>query len=860
MKPALDTNTMIALRGHLKQQEDKKWKWQGLWAFGSMPVVTSKSGKNPSTRPFNYTWIESESATNVLVPSLIVHDDHVEDEDDSVEDISMGLSTDNDPGIALTKKSTIKTTGPAVDTASPSVDMNNVVITKSVMVDVNKYQVNANDNAISEASTKIMGIEEKEEPSTSKTTEPIQMDFIKNKQADVLSPNMPGKIRGKGSVEGTEESKSLETMTTTQSGTMDTTPSNETDLQRMPPPQPKLSSRGITFATTSAEEPSYTEGHTLYPGKISPDGNWTGYFENASKRKDRNSSRVSEHFSIFFNATPAKDARILFLDDDDKIEDIEDFDRLNDDHSSDIPTKFDDMRGAVTTEKIMKDHEVLLNSKPPIKAKIKKSIRPGLLPPGFVHVRGMGTNQFGTFELLGALDLTTSILECQRMYVVTPDNTKAATSRKKVVATRQKTSDGAQRPYSTRKRQLTWQRRSSMSDDEDEVIGMKRFSSAKKRPRAISDAKSQLAMVSPRPAELSNFSCPVSTKRPSPTVPSADVANGPKKRTPVASKISIPVGGIKVPPVSGIKVPPVGDPNQARWRAAHFFYYQRHDSVSEENYGNSYGAAASFVVYEGEMLNGGCQRDGRGICLFNNGMLYEGEWKRNKEHGKGTLMTADRRRIMYEGEWERGRLHGQGTYFYSDDTLAQSSRNTHVDSRYIGEFKENARHGVGKYFLPDGSTYEGEWRDNEMSGQGTFCWSDGSMYVGLWKGGKRHGIGALTSSDGFTYDGMWIQNTMEGRGIAGYPSGQRYEGLWSNGRREGRGTIVFTNGAVYEGRFRDDCMEGQGTMKMSQNVSVPTRASSHNYEAGPDDWMIPISFQSDIGHIHQKAGFTVGGE
>ena len=27
-----------------------------------------------------------------------------------------------------------------------------------------------------------------------------------------------------------------------------------------------------------------------------------------------------------------------------------------------------------------------------------------------------------------------------------------------------------------------------------------------------------------------------------------------------------------------------------------------------------------------------------------------------------------------------------------------------------------------------------------------------------------------------------------------------------------------------------------------------------------DDWMIPIQFQSDISSIHQKAGFTEGGE
>ena len=48
----------------------------------------------------------------------------------------------------------------------------------------------------------------------------------------------------------------------------------------------------------------------------------------------------------------------------------------------------------------------------------------------------------------------------------------------------------------------------------------------------------------------------------------------------------------------------------------------------------------------------------------------------------------------------------------------------------------------------------------------------------------------------------------------------------------------------------------------STNNPVPdggTEAGSFSEEAKPD-FMIPLSFQSDMGHIHQKAGFTVGGE
>jgi hypothetical protein len=139
-------------------------------------------------------------------------------------------------------------------------------------------------------------------------------------------------------------------------------------------------------------------------------------------------------------------------------------------------------------------------------------------------------------------------------------------------------------------------------------------------------------------------------------------------------------------------------------------------------------------------------------------MLYEGDWKKNKEHGRGILMTADRKRIIYEGEWERGRMHGRGTFYYSsgvvlnakqqvvlsDDTKGRKKspsgpgNTTEVgQSRYEGDFKENLRHGMGTYVLPDGSVYVGSWREGTMCGRGTFTWSDGSQYTGDWKDGKR---------------------------------------------------------------------------------------------------------------------------
>ena len=42
-------------------------------------------------------------------------------------------------------------------------------------------------------------------------------------------------------------------------------------------------------------------------------------------------------------------------------------------------------------------------------------------------------------------------------------------------------------------------------------------------------------------------------------------------------------------------------------------------------------------------------------------MIYEGEFKAKKAHGKGLMKW--REGDKYEGEWKDGLRHGKGTYF-----------------------------------------------------------------------------------------------------------------------------------------------------------------------------------------------------
>ncbi|KAL7492816.1 hypothetical protein ACHAWT_007918 [Skeletonema menzelii] len=637
----------------------------------------------------------------------------------------------------------------------------------------------------------------------------------------------------------------------------------------------KQKAKGITYA-----EPPYTDATTTHPPHTCPNsGKWEGHFENVSLKKGK-TPRIKEVFYLFFNGTPAKNAHDAFIDSDLTMKANA---MLDNEGSTDVPSSGDDD----DDEKKKSDTE---------------NDKKHLLKEGCIHVRGHGTNRFGTFEIVGSYDPKTEILQCQRMYVpVTEEkNTgpkkRGRRSRSEAARLLAESADtGDVERGSGRKRKTSWKTRSkdmsSFGDDTTPSDNRKGdiASIVKKRSRLSSDgggggvgggtgSKSTSGGTTPAPQcrgddgsklkiNMSVLKNPSSLK-PSPSPASATTGSG--KKSKGKKKASAPFQGAfpgTVVPIAPVPtLPTEGDPFLARWRAAHYLYYQRTEHKPDDD-GPTWGASSNpspgncvvtvkSVVYEGEMHDG--VREGRGLCLYNNNLMYEGGWKRNKEHGKGTLMSPDRSRIIYQGDWEKGRMQGQGTYYYYD-----ALNNSKVSSKYIGEFKENLRHGIGIYTLPDGSIYDGEWRENNPNGWGLFRWPDGSEYQGPWRDGKRNGTnGILLAADGFRYEGAWANNAMEGIGVATYPNGQIYEGKWVGGRREGRGTIRFTNGAVYEGRFKDDYMEGQGTMKMNENVII----ANYKVEANDDDtnkevsekndWMIPLQFQSDISHIHQKAGFT----
>ena len=67
----------------------------------------------------------------------------------------------------------------------------------------------------------------------------------------------------------------------------------------------------------------------------------------------------------------------------------------------------------------------------------------------------------------------------------------------------------------------------------------------------------------------------------------------------------------------------------------------------------------------------------------------------------------------------------EGTYTYANG------------DKYVGEYKDDKKHGQGTYTYADGAKYVGEWKDGNYHGQGTETYASGNKYVGEYKNGRK---------------------------------------------------------------------------------------------------------------------------
>lgn len=136
-------------------------------------------------------------------------------------------------------------------------------------------------------------------------------------------------------------------------------------------------------------------------------------------------------------------------------------------------------------------------------------------------------------------------------------------------------------------------------------------------------------------------------------------------------------------------------------------------------------------------------RHGKGKFFYQDGGLYDGEWKFNKMHGKGVLYYGSGK-VAYDGDWVEDKFDGHGV-LYNENPVGLSTPFDYRDLDMVDEFWEK---------------YQGEFKDDNKEGYGTMFLSNGEKFTGIFKRDFVNGSGMFYRLDGSTVQGTWINNKL----------------------------------------------------------------------------------------------------
>ncbi|CBH12436.1 hypothetical protein, conserved [Trypanosoma brucei gambiense DAL972] len=205
-------------------------------------------------------------------------------------------------------------------------------------------------------------------------------------------------------------------------------------------------------------------------------------------------------------------------------------------------------------------------------------------------------------------------------------------------------------------------------------------------------------------------------------------------------------------------------------------------------------------IYEGEWFFG--VRNGNGMCCSPNfGTLYSGKWLAGKWHGRGELAEPEG---LYIGDFVDGQIRGYGEYLYREGYA------------YKGDWVNGVYEGSGTFFYTNGARYEGQWRNGYEHGRGTMTYYNGDVYTGDWCNGRKHGTGTYTSKL-LQYEGGWSSGAVHGIGKCTYADGSMYKGSWCRGLYDGDGEFVSQDKKCsYKGEFRGGKRCGRGVYQCGE--------------------------------------------
>ncbi|MFH1050734.1 MAG: hypothetical protein V1779_07370 [bacterium] len=243
---------------------------------------------------------------------------------------------------------------------------------------------------------------------------------------------------------------------------------------------------------------------------------------------------------------------------------------------------------------------------------------------------------------------------------------------------------------------------------------------------------------------------------------------------------------------------------------------------------NQYSGLAQYE--NGKCESGNCE-NGYGVYKFDNGSIYEGNWKNNKFNGEGKYIFLSGN--YYEGQFVDGIKHGKGKYslvegitfegIFVHDSINGEGTITYKDgTKFIGNIINFKMQGKGKIIFPDGIAFSGNFVNDTISGDGKVNFKNGSVYEGNLKGFMMEGVGKYIDSSGYIYTGEFKKNRFEGNGERKEVDGLKYVGEFQNNIRHGMGTLIFTNGSKVSARWIMDSITNENlTVEIKNNKQIP---------------------------------------
>jgi hypothetical protein len=131
---------------------------------------------------------------------------------------------------------------------------------------------------------------------------------------------------------------------------------------------------------------------------------------------------------------------------------------------------------------------------------------------------------------------------------------------------------------------------------------------------------------------------------------------------------------------------------------------------------------------------------------FQGTLVFNGETQCDSKQPEGFGNYKVQGRLLYEGEWKAGRFHGRGTLYL--DLVPGTRRKDRVCHEDLSEFRELA------------TRYEGDFSEGKIEGIGTVVFGSGQKYCGQVEDDMISGLGTFVEINEEKITGEWFENKL----------------------------------------------------------------------------------------------------